>query len=338
MCLRAFARCGLTGAFALAACTGDAAASARPPPPPVQRCVNIANALNAPNEGDWGFTIEARYFPIIAKAGFDSVRLPIAWQQHADEAAPYRIDPAFFARVDEVVAQARLAGLKVILDLHDYDALSDAPAAHWDRFVALWDQIALHYRDAPREAVIFELLNEPRAKLEGAALDALMKDALAAVRATNPDRTVIVGGGNWNSVSGLLASAPPKDAQLTATFHYYHPHAFSHQGADFGTDAPPLGRHWGSAAERAELERHFDRAAAWAAERSLPLLLGEFGVFRAAPADQRALYMKAAREAAEARGIGWCAFDFAASFILYDLEAERWIPELQDALGLPADE
>src|SRR5690606_16602063 len=50
---------------AAAGCSRADSAPAAPAPSqayfPVQRCINLANALNAPNEGDWGYRIEAEH-------------------------------------------------------------------------------------------------------------------------------------------------------------------------------------------------------------------------------------------------------------------------------------
>ena len=64
------------------------------------RGVNLGNALNAPNEGEWGVTLKEEYFTKIKQAGFDSVRIPVRWSNHAGHAAPYAIDAKFLARVD----------------------------------------------------------------------------------------------------------------------------------------------------------------------------------------------------------------------------------------------
>ena len=72
------------------------------------------------------------------------------------------------------------------------------PDANAARFVGLWRQIAEHYRNAP-EAVCFELLNEPHDKLTADKWNALMPEALAAVRATNPTREVVIEGADWAS-------------------------------------------------------------------------------------------------------------------------------------------
>lgn len=50
------------------------------------RCVNLGNALEAPNEGDWGYRIEPAHIRAIAAAGFDGIRLPVRWDAHAGAA------------------------------------------------------------------------------------------------------------------------------------------------------------------------------------------------------------------------------------------------------------
>src|SRR4051812_46202487 len=104
--------------------------------------INLGNRLEAPVEGDWGGVIQAEDFPFIARRGFDHVRVPIRFSGHALDAAPYTIDAAFFSRVDTIVDQATAAKLAILLDMHAYDELATSAAAHRDRFVALWTQIA----------------------------------------------------------------------------------------------------------------------------------------------------------------------------------------------------
>lgn len=72
----------------------------------LQRGINLGNMLEAPNEGDWGLTVQEEYFDLIKEAGFDFVRLPVRWNTHAEEEWPYTIGPAFFTRVDDVLRWA----------------------------------------------------------------------------------------------------------------------------------------------------------------------------------------------------------------------------------------
>src|SRR5437588_3517226 len=78
------------------------------------RGINLGNALEAPQEGAWGVRLKAEYFAAIKKAGFATVRLPVKWSAHAQNEAPYAIDPKFAERVDWAVDQALANGLKII--------------------------------------------------------------------------------------------------------------------------------------------------------------------------------------------------------------------------------
>lgn len=98
--------------------------------PAFGRGVNLSNALEAPREGDWGVTLEEKHFAEIKAAGFDSIRLPVRWSAHAEAAAPYRIDPRFFDRVDWAVRQALSRKLGVVLNLHHYSELDERPDEH----------------------------------------------------------------------------------------------------------------------------------------------------------------------------------------------------------------
>ncbi len=337
----ALAACGEAGEGPrVSGASGSSGAAARAPGAPaasrayfpVQRCINLANALNAPNEGEWGYRIEEEHLRIIAAAGFDTIRVLIDWHSHTETGAPYRVDPAYFVRIDEVIRQGFASGLNVIIDMHDYLDLYSTPRAHRDRTLAIWRQIAERYADWPQE-LIFEPVNEPRDALSGAVWEALAADLVRTIRVSNPTRTIILGGDNWSSLAGLLRLRLPDDPYLVATFHYYTPHEFTHQGADWHDDPPPVGLRWGQERERAVLRAQMDEAAAWAAANRTPVFLGEFGVFRAADLSDRAAWTRAVREGAEVNMMPWCYFDFTAGFDAYDRETGRWIPEIAAALN-----
>ena len=70
----------------------------------LRRGVNFGNALDAPNEGDWGMVIQEEYFQQIKEAGFDTIGVPIRWSAHALEEPPYTVEKKFFERVDWVIS------------------------------------------------------------------------------------------------------------------------------------------------------------------------------------------------------------------------------------------
>ena len=297
------------------------------------RGVNLGNALEAPNEGDWGYRIEDEHLAAIADAGFDGVRLPVRWDAHAAASAPYAIAPAFLARVEHVVQTALARGLKVQLDCHHYDALIADPRGQKTRFLAIWTQIARHFRGAP-DALLFEPLNEPNGDWwRREHLSDFQREALDVIRVEHPDRLVVLGPGNWNSIDGLTDWRPPQDPHIAVSVHYYEPHAFTHQDAEWlGADAPHFGRVW-TPEDRPSVQRDIARAARWAQARGVALQLGEFGVNTAVPIDQRAEWTSAVRDACVGYGMGWCVWDFAGAFAIWDRARSAFMPEMLRVLS-----
>jgi endoglucanase len=298
------------------------------------RGVNLGNALEAPVEGQWGMKLEPEYFGLIKQAGFDSVRLPTKWSAHSTREAPYAIDPKFFERIDWVLDQAQKNGLNIVLNVHHFDELDKAPTENKAWFLALWKQIAERYRDRP-DSVYFELDNEPHDTLTDDAWNGLVPDVLKVVRASNPNRMVIVGPGMWNNVNNLpKLQLPEDDRNIIATFHYYLPFKFTHQGAEWAQGSQEwLGTTWTATPEQlAALRKDFDKAAQWAKEHDRPLFLGEFGAYSKADMDSRVTWTSTVAREARERGFSFAYWEFGAGFGIYDREAKQWRAPLRDAL------
>jgi endoglucanase len=299
------------------------------------RGINLGNALEAPSEGAWGLRLREEFFPLIKNAGFQSVRIPIRWSAHAADEAPYAIDPAFLARVDWAVDQALAHGLKVVINVHHYEELYKNLGSETPRFLDLWRQVASHFRARPVSEVAFEVLNEPHEQLDADRWNALIPEALRLIRATNPERVVIIGPAQWNNLSHLDRLAlPDDDRRLIVTFHYYSPFQFTHQGASWtpGSDAW-LGRTWTGTGEQLDaLRADFDKVAAWAIAHDRPIYLGEFGAYSRAPMESRAAWTRAVAREAEARGFSWAYWEFASGFGAYDPQRGQWRQPLLEAL------
>jgi endoglucanase len=287
-----------------------------------------------PDEGSWGPKIAEDDFGIIRAAGFQTVRIPVRFSGHAGEAPPYALDAAFLKRVHHVVDLATASGLNVILDLHNYEPLMAAPATHAPRLAALWRQVADSFRDAPA-SVWFEILNEPHDKLTDANLPSVLGPALAAIRTSNPKRPVLVGGQNWSGLASLATLALPDDPYVVPTFHYYDPFAFTHQGASFMKDAPPFGRAYGSAADKALLDRDIATVRDYMATTGRVPVLGEYGANDdpRLPVEQRRLYYRAISSAFASIGVSSCAWGYRTGFRIRD--GDHWIPGLVEGIVAP---
>jgi endoglucanase len=300
----------------------------------VERGINLGNALDAPTEGSWGVTLKPEYFEIIKKAGFTSIRLPIRWSAHASSQPPYIIAPDFFARVDWAVGQALARKMSIIINMHHYVELYDDPEGQLAKLMALWDQIGFHYRNFPQK-LFFELVNEPSGQLTDERWQEMFPKLLQTVRKTNPERMIIIGPSYWNSLDHLdHLYLPDDDKNLIATFHYYDPMRFTHQGAPWvpGADQWKNITWTGTAEERETLRTNFEKAAAWGRANQRPLYLGEFGSFQSADMDSRAQWTSAVAREAEKHGINWAYWEFCSSFGAYDVRTNTWRRPLLEAL------
>jgi len=299
----------------------------------IGRAVNFGNALEAPNEGEWGVTLKEEYFPLIKNAGFTAVRIPVRFSNHAAVEAPYTLDAAFLERVDWAVNNALDQGLVAIVDMHHYVEIFEKPLEHKERFLAIWTQLAEHYQDYSPD-VYFELLNEPNGQLTTELWGQFAAEAVGIIRQTNPTRPIIVGPGQWNSAVQLQFFTPPEDANLIITFHYYSPFHFTHQGAEWATGSEAwMGTKWdGSDTLRMIMRQDFFLAADWGKRNNRPIFLGEFGAYSKADMDSRALWTDAVARTAEELGITWAYWEFCSGFGVYDPVANQWREPLLDAL------
>ncbi len=297
--------------------------------------VNLGDALEATGgEGKWGVVLQEKYFDAIEKIGFNLIRVPISWPQHAAMEAPYTIDPAFFQRVDWVVAQAKAHHLTAILDFHNFNEFAKDPAGHEDQFLALWKQVAEHYQSEP-DSILFEILNEPADKLDAATWNAVVAKALPVIRASNPNRLIVIGGVHWNSIKALNDLVlPDNDRRIVVTFHDYDPMQFTHQGASWIEGSKPwLGTKWlGTDEEKKKISDAMDQAAAWGQAHQRPIYMGEFGSFQTGDMDSRVRWTQAMVQAANAHGFAWTYWEFCSGFGVYDPKTDQWREPLLHAL------
>jgi aryl-phospho-beta-D-glucosidase BglC (GH1 family) len=281
------------------------------------RGVNLGNALEAPKEGEWGVVLKELYFEKIAAAGFDTVRIPVRWSAHADDSPPYKIDAKFFDRVDWAIDQALKRHLIPVVNMHHYEEIFNEPDKHAERFIALWRQIAEHYKDYPPE-LAFELLNEPHDKLTAEKWNRILNEAIRIIRPSNPTRQIVVGPVGWNGIGDLpTLELPEDDRHLVATVHYYSPFQFTHQGAEWaGPEAQKwLGNKWtGTKKEQMAVMLDLDKAITWAVEHRRPMWLGEFGSYNKADLDSRARWTAFVTDEALKRKMGFAYWEFCSGF------------------------
>lgn len=303
---------------------------------PVGRCVNMGNSLETPTEGAWGGKkIDAADFKRIADAGFNTIRLPVRWSTRAGNAAPYSINPAFMARVKQVVDDARKSGLNVILNSHHFEEIHKDPSeANIAKLAGMWTQIAAAFADQPEANLWFEIENEPHDKFNDSNLLKVLNPALAEIRKSNPTRPVIIGGEFWSGINSLKTLRLPDDPNIVPTFHYYDPFNFTHQGAAWVDPSPPLGRKYGGPEDQKLLQDDLQKVRDYIARTGKTPFMGEFGAHSTVSVEERVNYQKTVRVVFDQIGIGLCAWAYTNTFPMWDQEQRAWVPGMRDAMGL----
>ena len=138
---------------------------------------NLGNTMDATGEGlgsevSWlplKVTTNKYMIDMLPEAGFNVLRIPVSWGNHIID-DKYTIDPAWMDRVQEIVNYGIDNGLYVILNTHHEEWYMPKPSekdGDIEEIKAVWAQIADRFKGYD-EHLIFEGLNEPRLRGEGA--------------------------------------------------------------------------------------------------------------------------------------------------------------------------
>jgi endoglucanase len=313
-------------------CAGSAVAS----DPAADVVRNLGRGINILGyDGIWDGGVDAPfkldYLRRIRDAGFRHVRINLFAFRHMD--ASSRIDPLVLEALDTVVEQAIRNGLVPIIDEHDVDECQASPQRCAPRLQAFWRQISTRYAGRFPQAV-FEILNEPGGNMNRQLWNALALGVLQTIRASNPDRPVIVAALNDDDPQRLQSlDLPAGDRNIILTVHYYKPFGFTHQGAPWSAETRALRDvAWGSKADQDAVAADFAAIQRWAAAHGRPVYLGEFGVYDSAAMAHRVAYASFVARAAERLGWSWAYWQFDHDFALFDAERGGWLAPLLQAL------
>jgi len=326
---------------------------------------NLGNYLEAPPGQNWGVTVSADEFAAMKHEGFDHVRVPVGWHHYAGPAPEFTLAPKIFSRADFVVTNALANKMAVMINIHHFNELDQNPADATAEFLKIWEQIAAHYKNFTN-TLAFELDNEPHDQATTALMNPIYARAIAAIRASNPQRTIFVEPGGWGSIDELKNLVLPPDDNVIVSVHCYEPFYFTHQGAkwsspDFlqtgivfpgpptqplvpeaGLQLKPWVRDWIEKYNTLPTEKNPSSARAFAGKLKFvrawsdfygrPVHLGEFGAYTTADAASRVNFYSAFRRTAEELQLGWCIWDWSAGFRYWDREKHQALPGMHDAL------
>jgi aryl-phospho-beta-D-glucosidase BglC (GH1 family) len=265
---------------------------------------NLGNTLEAvPTEGAWGPAATQNLINAVADAGFNTIRIPCAWDIHANQST-LQIDPAWMARVKQVVDWCYARNLYVVLNIH-WDGgwldnnIGDSPdPVVTQKMNAYWTQIATTFVGYD-DHLLFAGANEPPAHTaaEVATLMNYYQTFINAVRATggnNSTRWLVIQGPNTNiDITYDMVNTLPSDSasgRLMVEIHHY-PFPWSIMTKDEtwgkmfyfwgqGYHSPTMldrNSTWG---EEAYTDEQFQKMATKFVNRGVPVIIGEWGAVK----------------------------------------------------------
>jgi hypothetical protein len=183
----------------------------------------------------------------IAGFGLDHIRLPLDYHFFEGDDRPGQYDEKALAYIDRFLDWCETHKLGVIIDFHhapgysfgtqSKNSLLDDPALQ-NRFQDMWLMLAKRYAQIG-DRLTFELLNEIMDK-DSTRWNALAGKLTAAIRGVDKDRFIMIGSNEYGSIRWLKDLAIiPNDERIVYAFHFYEPHLFTHQFAnwiDYCTD------------------------------------------------------------------------------------------------------
>ncbi len=279
----------------------------------------------------------------IASWGLDHVRLPIDFHLFQND------DKSFiesgFGYIDNCLEWCAKYGLNTVLDLHKTMGFifDDSSYCEFfedkslqDNFVAVWEEFTRRYGKY-HDRVAFELLNEITMPWMAPKWNEIVRRTIEAIRKTNKDIRIIIGGIYNNSIKGLNVLDAPFDENIVFTFHCYSPLVFTHQSAywvekipagfksdyrisvnemcdktneffgedfahEFYDSNEPMGAEF--------FERQFAQAVEIAEKYNIPLYCGEYGVIDRADTEQTVKWFEDINTAFKKLSIARCCWTY----------------------------
>jgi len=274
---------------------------------------NIGNSMEVPGDPTgWGNPIPTqKLIDSVKAAGFKTVRIPCAWDSHADSIT-HVIKPAWMTQVKQVVDFCIKDSLFVVLNIHwdggwlesRIDSAATRPtmlATMKTKQGAYWKQIATTFKDYDRH-LLFASTNEPGVD-DQANLGILMSlhqifvDTVRATGSQNASRTLILQGPStsFEHSADWITNLPTDkiaDRFMVEAHFYPYQYCLMSKPANWGTMAYPF-YYWGKGyhsttdlihnptwGEESFVDSQFNLMKPKFLDKNIPVLVGEFGAMK----------------------------------------------------------
>ena len=304
--------------------------------------------------------IQEEDFARLERLGFDFVRIPIDEVQFWDEQGNKL--PEAWTLLTNALDWADKHHLRAIVDLHiirshyfnavnegngSANVLFTSEKAQRD-LINLWFQLSDVLRGYSTDMVAYEFMNEPVAD-KHEQWNQLVAKVHKALRAREPQRTLVVGSNRWQGYETMkYLKVPTGDKNIVLSFHYYNPMILTHYKAWW----TPIGKYTGKvnypgilvskddydAAPddiKPELEPYtkqvwdinkiradFADAIGVAQKYGLQLFCGEWGIYEKTDREMGLEWMKDMLTVFNENNIAWTTWCYDADFGFWDQQRD----------------
>lgn len=302
---------------------------------------NLGNTLECPgSETAWGNPLTTQaLIDSVKAAGFNTIRIPCAWDSHMEDATTFKIKSSWLTRVKEVVDYCYSNNMYIILNIHwDGGWLEENPtyakqAAVNVKQKAFWEQIGVYFRDYD-EHLLFAGTNEVHDGYGAPTTENItvqlsynqtFVDAVRSTGGKNAYRNLVIQAYNTNidqAVSFLKIANDTQQNRLFVEVHYYDPWDFC---GESGTNAV---YYWGEAfkqygkvsswGQESYVPVQFNKMKTNFVDKGFPVILGEYSATRRSSLvgdalihhlESRAYYFEYVTEQAKIYGLVPCYWD-----------------------------
>lgn len=247
---------------------------------------NLGNTLDSlGGETNWGNPRTTRkMIDKIKAAGFDTLRIPITWDDNIGEGPEYLISEEYMDRVETVVNYALINDMYAIINVHHSYGWNETTAekeeAATAEYIRIWEQISERFKDYG-DQLIFEMMNEPRIDDDWTGTEEAYEivnhynaACFGAVRASggnNNERLIMIptyaASANYDAIKSLDV---PEDDKVAVSIHAYAPYSFAMDTSQTSQAT------WGTDEDKRELEQVFTLLDETFLSEGIPVVIGEF--------------------------------------------------------------
>jgi endoglucanase len=308
--------------------------------------------------------MQEKDFAKIAELGFDHVRLPIDEEQMWDEDGNKQ-DEAW-RLMHDAIKWSFAHNLRVIVDLHvlrshhfnnpDNRQLWEDKTAQ-EGFITFWRQLSEELKQYPNDKLAYEPLNEAVSDNPD-DWNNLINWVISEIRKLEPERTIIMGSNNWQTVGTFKdLKVPEGDKNIILSFHYYEPFLLTHYQAPWSNlkdvtaeinypgkmiedevfeklDAAEQAtvKYQKKVNDRSTIDKDIYQAVEVAQKFGLKLYCGEFGCFPTTDIKLRQVWYDDMIAVFDKYDIAWAHWNYKNDFPVVDAETLEPITELTSIL------